>query len=118
MMGRRPSATIPPWIALGRHNGGIQAARQRSSHDDDRRAQKIRISRRRDPDQGRALSFAQLGRFAPPALIDGSVGVIVAPAGRLRNVLRLTIAEGRIAEIEIIAEPSRLRQLDLALLEN
>jgi len=67
---------------------------------------------------GRALSFAQLGRFARPALIDGSVGVIVAPAGRLRNVLRLGIADGRITAIEIIAEPSRLRGLDLALLED
>jgi len=45
------------------------------------------------------------------------VGVIVAPRGRLLMVLRFTIAHGKIIEIEAVAAPERLRQLDLAVLQ-
>jgi len=42
----------------------------------------------------------------------------VAPLGRLRVVLKLAIARGKIVEIEAIADPERLRQLDLKLLSD
>jgi len=57
-------------------------------------------------------------RAARPALVNGEVGVIVAPRGRLLMVLRFTIANGEILEIESIADPARLRQLDLAILKD
>lgn len=57
-------------------------------------------------------------RFARPALVDGAVGVVIAPRGRLLMVLRFTIADGRIVEIEQIADPARLRQMDLAVLDD
>jgi hypothetical protein len=46
------------------------------------------------------------------------VGVIVAPRGRLLMVLVFTISEGKIVEIDTVADPERLRQLDLAVLDN
>lgn len=52
-----------------------------------------------------------------PALIDGTVGLVWAPHGKLRRVVRFRFAQDRIAEVEIIADPERLRDLDLALLE-
>jgi len=55
-------------------------------------------------------------RAAQSALIDGSVGVIVAPLGQLLMVIRFTITDGKIAEMDVIAEPERLSQLDLAIL--
>ncbi len=55
-------------------------------------------------------------RAAQPALVNGSVGVVVAPSGRLLMVLRFTISGGKIVEIEAIADPERVRQLDLAVL--
>ncbi|MFN8591214.1 MAG: sigma factor-like helix-turn-helix DNA-binding protein [Thermomicrobiales bacterium] len=55
-------------------------------------------------------------REAQPALIDGAVGVIVAPRGRMMMVLAFTIAHGKIARIEAIADPKRLGQLHLAVL--
>ena len=55
-------------------------------------------------------------RAARPVLIDGAVGVVVAPRGRLFMVLRFTIEGGKIMEIEAIAEPARLARLDLAVL--
>jgi hypothetical protein len=57
-------------------------------------------------------------RAARPALVNGEVGVIVAPRGRLLMVLRFTIAHGRIIEIEAVAKPDRLNKLDLALLND
>src|SRR5215216_4569120 len=55
-------------------------------------------------------------RAAQPALVNGAVGVIVAPRGRLLMVLDFTIRDGKIVTIDAIADPARLRQLDLALL--
>jgi RNA polymerase sigma-70 factor (ECF subfamily) len=53
-----------------------------------------------------------------PLLVNGEVGLILAPRGRLIRALRFTMAGEKIAGIEIIADPSRLQQLDLALLED
>lgn len=63
-----------------------------------------------------AETFRGRAQGAQPALVDGMVGLVVAPAGRLRVVLGLTIAHGRIVAIDAIADPARLRQLDLAVL--
>ena len=57
-------------------------------------------------------------RETQPALVNGSVGVVVAPRGKLLMVLSFTFAEGKIAAIDAIADPERLRQLDLALLND
>ncbi len=65
-----------------------------------------------------AIAFSQYARFTQPALIDGSVGLIFAPGGRLIRVLKFTHANGRIANVKIIADPAHLRQLDLAVLGN
>src|SRR6516164_5512557 len=51
------------------------------------------------------------------ALVDGSVGIVFAPAGHLRVVLAFTVNEARrITAIDVIADPDRLRGLRLALL--
>ena len=56
-------------------------------------------------------------RAARPALVNGAMGVVVAPRGRLLMVLGFTISGGKIVEIDAIADPARLRQLDLAVLD-
>ena len=61
-----------------------------------------------------AVQTAKGARFARPALIDGVVGVVIAPRGRLFRVLRFAFAEGRIAHLEVIADPAALEKLDLA----
>jgi RNA polymerase sigma factor (sigma-70 family) len=63
-----------------------------------------------------AVAFSQSVRFAQPALVDGSVGIVFAPQGKLWRVLRFTFANRRIVQADIIAEPERLRELDLAVL--
>jgi RNA polymerase sigma-70 factor (ECF subfamily) len=62
-----------------------------------------------------AKQFAGRAQTARPMLVNGSVGVVVAPRGRLLLVLDLTIRHGKIAEINVIAEPARLQKLDLVL---
>ena len=57
-------------------------------------------------------------RAARPALVDGAVGVIVTPRGRLLMVLDFKIRDGKIVEIDAVADPERLNQLDLALLDS
>jgi RNA polymerase sigma factor (sigma-70 family) len=65
-----------------------------------------------------ALSFSELARFARPALVNGTAGIVVAPHGRPVSVLGFTVAGGRIVEIDILADPERLRRLDLAVLDD
>ena len=51
------------------------------------------------------------------ALVNGGVGVLFAPAGRLQVVLAFTVSPARrITAIDVIADPGRLRRLRLALL--
>jgi RNA polymerase sigma factor (sigma-70 family) len=50
------------------------------------------------------------------ALINGSPGILLAPAGRLVLAILFTIPNDRITRIEVIADPDRLGQLDLAVL--
>ena len=65
-----------------------------------------------------AVAFSRMARSIEPALIDGRVGLVVAPGGRLSRVLNFTITNGRIVEAEIIADPARLQQLRLSVLPN
>jgi len=50
-----------------------------------------------------------------PALVNGSVGVVMAPYGRLLSVLDLSIMHGKITAITAISDPARLRQLHLVV---
>lgn len=65
----------------------------------------------------RALAFSQHARFMEPALVDGEAGLVLAPGGRLSRAVRFTIANGKIVAVEVIANPERLRTLDLAMLD-
>ena len=61
-------------------------------------------------------AMKERARAARAALVNGAVGVIVAPQGRLLMVLRFTIGRGRIVAIDVVSDPARLRRLDLAVL--
>jgi len=71
-----------------------------------------------------AAAFARRARFAERpgefgqlALVDGAVGVVMAPRGRLFRVLRFAIAHGKVTQLEIIGDRNRLRELEIAVLE-
>ncbi len=66
----------------------------------------------------RARAFLRLVRFAQPALVSGAVGVVVAPFGQLRYAARFRITSGKITQINVMADPVRLKQLRLSLLSD
>jgi RNA polymerase sigma-70 factor (ECF subfamily) len=63
-----------------------------------------------------AIAFAQLARLAQPALVNGSIGLIFAPRGRLSRVVTFEIIDEKIVSADVIATTERLRQLDLSAL--
>ncbi len=65
-----------------------------------------------------ARQFSGRAQGARPALVNGAVGIVVARHGRLFLVLNLTVTRGKIVEINVVADPGRLRQLRLSILDN
>lgn len=63
-----------------------------------------------------ALTRGVSARFAQPAVIDGSVGVIFAPSGKLARALIFTVVDDKIARLESVADPARLGQMEIAVL--
>ncbi|MFK7692650.1 sigma-70 family RNA polymerase sigma factor [Paenibacillus sp. HJGM_3] len=66
-------------------------------------------------DVAKMLMFGR-AQAARPALVDGSIGVVVAPRGRLLLVLALTYEHGKIVRIDQVSDPARLQQLELSVL--
>jgi RNA polymerase sigma-70 factor (ECF subfamily) len=64
-----------------------------------------------------AVAFAVAARSIQPALVDGSLGLVLAPGGRLQRVLRVTFAGDRIAALDVIAEPAALRGIEIAAVD-
>jgi RNA polymerase sigma factor (sigma-70 family) len=63
-----------------------------------------------------ALSRGLPTRFVQSAVIDGAVGVILAPRGKLVRAMVFTFGDDRITRVESIADPDRLRQLEIRAL--
>src|SRR5918999_1691700 len=55
------------------------------------------------------LTFSRLSPFVRPALVNGAAGVVVAPRGRPFAVMGFTVRRGKIVEIDVLADPARLR---------
>jgi RNA polymerase sigma factor (sigma-70 family) len=64
-----------------------------------------------------ALTFSRGAQFVRPALVNGAVGLAIVPPGRLIGALGFTFKHDKIAEIEMISDPERLRHVDLAALD-
>lgn len=65
-----------------------------------------------------AVAFAAVAKSVQPALVNGSVGLVWAPQGRLMRVVTFALKRGKIAQVEIIADRARLLELDLAVLNS
>jgi RNA polymerase sigma factor (sigma-70 family) len=66
---------------------------------------------------GQALTFSRGAPFARAALVNGTVGFVVAPLGRLRVAFGFTIADDRIIGIDVVSDARRLGGLELAVLD-
>ncbi|HEY9374640.1 MAG TPA: RNA polymerase subunit sigma-70, partial [Streptomyces sp.] len=64
-----------------------------------------------------AATFRALAPFARIALINGTVGaVVVAPTGQRISIMAFTVTDGAITTVEVVADPDRLRTMDLTAL--
>jgi RNA polymerase sigma-70 factor (ECF subfamily) len=64
-----------------------------------------------------AIAYSKAARFMQAAIVNGAVGLILAPRGQLQRVLTFQFAHnGRIRAGEVISDPTRLRELQLAVL--
>ncbi|RWY89283.1 sigma-70 family RNA polymerase sigma factor [Rhizobium leguminosarum] len=65
-----------------------------------------------------AEAFKGRAQAAEIAIVDGELGFVVEIQGQLRVVVALSIADGRIAAIDAIADPEHLEQLDYSILRD
>jgi RNA polymerase sigma factor (sigma-70 family) len=59
----------------------------------------------------RAFAFSRFAAHARPALVNGAAGLVAEAHGRPVAVLGFTVAGDRIVEINILADPARLRDI-------
>jgi RNA polymerase sigma factor (sigma-70 family) len=62
-----------------------------------------------------ALTFSRLVRYAQPALVNGTPGIVVTRGGQLSAVMGFTVRNAKIIEVDILADPARLRQLQMTV---
>jgi RNA polymerase sigma-70 factor, ECF subfamily len=67
---------------------------------------------------GQALFYSRMGLVTRPALVNGALGAVSTRDGEPFAVGGYTIRGGKIVEIDILADPARLRRLDLAILDD
>jgi RNA polymerase sigma factor (sigma-70 family) len=97
-------AVLDPEVVL-RSDGGVA-----------RRSQTLVLHGAREV-AGQALVARRLSPFVRPALVNGAAGVVVATEGRPLFVMAFTVTGARIVAIDVLADPERLRHLDLTVLD-
>jgi RNA polymerase sigma factor (sigma-70 family) len=64
-----------------------------------------------------AVMYSRLGLQVKPALINGAAGMVTLRDGEPFSVAGVTVRDGRIVAMDILADPERLRELDLTILD-
>jgi RNA polymerase sigma factor (sigma-70 family) len=67
---------------------------------------------------GRAKLYSRLDLVGKPALVNGAVGVVVTREGQPFSIGAFTVRQGRIVAMDWLADPERLRELDLAIFDD
>ena len=65
----------------------------------------------------RAVTFARLQLHNRPVLVNGVLGMVAYRDGQPFSVGAITVRGGRIVEMDILADPERLRRLDLTAVD-
>jgi ketosteroid isomerase-like protein len=66
----------------------------------------------------RALIWSRVDLVQHRALVNGAAGLVATRDGVPFSVASVIVREGKIVEMDILADPDRLARLDLAILEN
>jgi RNA polymerase sigma factor (sigma-70 family) len=97
-------AVLDPDVVLRRDFGPLAAHASREVRGAEEVARQARIA-------------SQLGLLVKPALVNGTVGWVATRDGEPFSVGGITVRGGKIAEIDILGDPERLRRLDLTILD-
>jgi len=98
-------AVLDPDVVLRADRGAVPAGASREL----RGAQAV---------AGQALTYSQLDLFVRPALVNGAAGLVATRDGRPFSVGGFTVRGTKIVEIDILADPARLAELDLTILDD
>ena len=74
--------------------------------------------RGRDAVTSQSLSFSRVGLVTRPALVNAAAGAVSTRDGQPFSVGAITVIGGRIVAIDILADPERVRRLDLTVLDD
>jgi len=66
---------------------------------------------------GQALFYAQFGLELRPVLVNGAVGMVTFQNGEPFSLGAVTVRGGKIVELDFLADPERLRELNLTVLD-
>jgi RNA polymerase sigma factor (sigma-70 family) len=121
LAGRR--AVVDAFLAASRA-GNIDAVVAVLAPDVVRRADRVAVPEGR-PLEVRGIAsvskeiviFGRNARFAQPALVNGSIGVVVAPRGRLQLAISFAIEADKITAYELVGDPERLRTFRFGVLD-
>jgi RNA polymerase sigma factor (sigma-70 family) len=64
-----------------------------------------------------AVLAKRLAPFVRPVVVNGTAGIVAVAAGRALAVMGFTVAHGKIVAIDVLNDPERLADLDLAVLD-
>jgi len=64
-----------------------------------------------------ARAFVGRAQAARAALVEGAVGIVVAPHGKLRIVIDVTVRNGRIAAMDAVAEPENVKHIEFTVFD-
>jgi len=65
-----------------------------------------------------AVTAGRLAPFARPALVNGTAGVVAVAGGQVLSVMGFTVTHSKIVAIDVLYDPDRLADLDLAVLDD
>src|SRR5215211_726392 len=65
-----------------------------------------------------ARTYSRVGLVIRPALVNGAAGIVTFRDGERFSVGAFTVRGGRIVEIDFLADPERLRHLDLTVVQD
>jgi RNA polymerase sigma factor (sigma-70 family) len=63
---------------------------------------------------GQALMWSRVDLTMRRALVNGAAGMVISRDGRPFSICAVTVRNGRIAELDFLADPERIAQLDLS----
>ena len=102
-------AVLDPDVVLRAYSGAVPSGVPTGASREVRGAEAV---------AGQALSYSQLALFVRPALVNGAAGLVATRDGRPFSVGGFTVRDTKIVEIDILADPARLAELDLTILDD